>query len=167
MRDLQADLAKLNLGKNILYDGAKYFHRASKRWADVRVDNVNPCTFDNSIKKSISCEKQSELLRFQDHNITLSDYMRYYLCAENSDIDRDKFVPPINMVLQKYNLGTCDESIMTFWTMRIIIDVCKTIKEPPSTDIFDEYLIQTQEDMYYYTLAVLHDTYAVREQKNE
>lgn len=64
------------------------------------------------------------------------------------------------MVFQKCNLGSCDEDIMTFWTMRIIIDACHTIKEQTYNDIFDETLIQTQEDMYYYALAVLCQAYA-------
>ena len=65
------------------------------------------------------------------------------------------------MVFRQCNLGTCDEQIMTFWTMRIIIDACHTFKDFSAVNDFDESLIQTQEDMYYYTLATLCTAYSV------
>ena len=164
---LQIDLNNYHFGRNILYDGAKYLHHAFERWTDIPVDDVNPYIFEN-LKESEWHGKQSEIVwRFSNCNTALSSYMWDYLHAEELGIDKDKIAPPIDMVFQQCNLGTCDESIMTFWTMRIIIDACYTIKEPQYEDIFDEALIQTQEDMYYYTLAVLCQAYATGGEKSE
>ena len=62
-------------------------------------------------------------------------------------------------MFQQCNLGTCDEQTMTFWTMRIIIDACRVFNDASCFDDFDESLIETQEDMYYYTLATLCTAY--------
>ena len=122
--------------------------------------------FEN-LKESEWHGAQSEIVwRFSNCNTALSSYMWDYLHAEELGIDKDKIAPPIDMVFQQCDLGSCDESIMTFWTMRIIIDACHAIKNPQSEDIFDEALIQTQE-MYYYTLAVLCQTYATGGEKSE
>lgn len=154
--DLQVDLEKNHFGRNILYDGAKYLHRAFERWSNKPIDVVNPYIFDNLKRYS----KQSAILQlFPDYEVSLSCYMRDYLQTKELEIDKNKIIPPIDMVFQECDLGTCDESIMTFWIMRIIIDACYTIKEVPRKDLLDESLIQTQEDMYYYTLAVLCQTY--------
>ena len=164
---LQIDLDNYHFGRNILYDGAKCLHRAFERWADIPVDDVNPYIFEN-LKESEWHGAQSEIVwRFSNCNTALSSYMWDYLHAEELGIDKDKIAPPIDMVFQQCDLGSCDESIMTFWTMRIIIDACHAIKNPQSEDIFDEALIQTQEDMYYYTLAVLCQTYATGGEKSE
>lgn len=73
--------------------------------------------------------------------------------------NRQQITPPVDMVFQQCNLGFCDEQMMTFWTMRIIIDACHTFSDISRCDDFDESLIQTQEDMYYYTLATLCTAY--------
>ena len=157
---LQADLDKYGFGRNILYDGAKYLHRAFERWANSPVDDVNPYIFEN-LKTSEWHEKQSEMpWRISNCNTTLSSYMWDYLHTEELRIDKNKVLPPIDMVFQQCDLGTCDESVMTFWTMRIIIDACYTFKQKLCIDFFEESLIQTQEDMYYYTLAVLCSAYS-------
>lgn len=158
LKDLQVDLEKYHFGRNILYDGAKYLHRAFERWSNVPIDDATPFIFDNLKKYS----KQSTILQsLPNYKISLSYYMWDYLQAEELEIDKNKIIPPIDMVFQQCDLGTCDESIMTFWTMRIIVDACYTIKDPQHKDILDESLIQTQEDMYYYTLAVLCQTCGV------
>lgn len=167
LKYLQDDLDKHSFGRNILYDGAKYLHRAFERWADIPVDDVNPYIFEN-LKESEWHDEQSEIVwRFSNCNITLFSYMWDYLNAEELGIDKNNIAPPIDMVFQQCNLGSCDESIMTFWTMRIIIDACHIIQKSKSEDIFDESLIQTQEDMYYYTLAVLCKTYAAGKDKQK
>lgn len=164
LKALQVDLDKNHFGKNILYDGAKYLHRAFERWADIPVDDVNPYIFDNLR----AFDNQTTILKiFPDYKNTLSSYMWGYLHVKELGIDLDKIGAPIDMVFQKCNLGSCDEDIMTFWTMRIIIDACHTIKEQTYNDIFDETLIQTQEDMYYYALAVLCQAYAKGGKKSE
>ncbi len=44
---LDEDLRKNHFGTQILYDGAKYLHRAFERWANQPVENSNPYIFEN------------------------------------------------------------------------------------------------------------------------
>lgn len=155
---LQADIDNYHFGRNILYDGGKYLHRAFEKWANMPVDDINPYIFENLEISKCHLDQSTTSRRSLNCNASLSSYMCSYLRAQKRGINK-KIVPPINMVFERCNLGVCDESTMTFWTMRIIIDACYTIKEPQYEEVFDEALIQTQEDMYYYTLAVLCQTY--------
>lgn len=159
---LQTDLDRYEFGRHILYDNAKYLHRAIERWPNVTIEDVNPYIFEDL---RISEWHQNEAIswRLGNSNATLLSYMWDYLHSDEFNIDKDNIVPPIDIVFQQRNLGACDESIMTFWTMRIIIDACHTFKYGQYDSFFDESLIQTQEDMYYYTLAVLCSTYLQEE----
>lgn len=159
---LQADLERYRFGRSILYDGAKYLHRAIERWSNVTIEDANPYIFEN-LRMSEWHEDPSISWRLCNGNATLFSYMWDYLHSDEFNVDRNNIVPPIDMVFQQCNLGACDESIMTFWTMRIIIDACHTFKYGQYNSFFDESLIQTQEDMYYYTLAVLCSTYPQEE----
>lgn len=162
LKCLQADFEKYAFGRNILYDGAKYLHRAFECWANIPIEDVDPCIFEN-LQTTEWYDKDSKIpWRVANCNTTLSAYMYDYFNSGKIGVDRHGIQPPIDMVFQKCDLGGCEESIMTFWTMRIIIDACHTIVNPQYEDVFDESLIQTQEDMYYYTLAVLCKTYPMR-----
>ena len=55
---------------------------------------------------------------------------------------------------------------MTFWMMRIVIDCCRVFDESEEGFIFDEDLIETQEDMYYYAVMVLYNTYIAKKVKD-
>lgn len=159
LKSLQADLDKFRFGKSILYDGGKYLHRAFERWSETPVEEVNPFIFEDIRKSEWHDEKSGISWRLLNGNTSLFSYMWDYLHPEDIGIDKYKIQPPIDMVFQHCNLGACEEKDMTFWTMRIIIDACYAFSEQEHESIFDEALIQTQEDMYYYTLAVLCQTY--------
>lgn len=161
LESLEADLEKNQFGRNILYDGEKYFHRAFIRWAEKPVNDIDPYIFDNLLKRERYNQKENPewLLNCKS---SLFSYMWNYQNSEKIGIEKEKIVPPIDMVFQMCNLDICEESIMTFWTMRIIIDACQVFNTEPNESILDEGLIQTQEDMYYYTLAVLYQTYCTR-----
>ena len=166
LKSLQSDLDKYEFGRSILYDGAKYLHRAFERWAAVEIDDDNPYIFEDPEKSEWhnSSECQGKVSwRFSDNASLLSSYIWSYLNAEKLGLDKNQIEPPVDMVFQKCNLGTCDEQGMTFWTMRIIVDACHSVCTTQVTDIFDECLIKTQEDMYYYTLATLCATYTAKE----
>lgn len=158
---LRLDLDKSEFGRNILYDDAKYLHRAFKRYSDIEVSNVNPYEFEN-IESGEWDDNQSKIpLYVINHPSTLRDYMWGYMHIPKQN--RQGIIPPVNKVFQQFDLGNCDEQIMTFWTMRIIIDACHTFNDISYFDDFDESLIQTQEDMYYYTLATLCAAYPMEE----
>ena len=161
LEKLQDDLEKFEFGRNILYDGAKYLHRAFERWAEIEVNDVNPYIFEKPEKSEWYGIQSKIPWRFCDHTDQLCSYMWTYQHAEELGLCKDQIEPPVDMVFRQCNLGTCDEQIMTFWTMRIIIDACHTFKDFSAVNDFDESLIQTQEDMYYYTLATLCTAYSV------
>ena len=46
--------------------------------------------------------------------------------------------------------------------MRIVIDCCRVFAESKEDFIFDEDLIETQEDMYYYAVMALYSTYIAK-----
>ena len=157
LESLQSDLDKYEFRRYILYDGAKYLHRAFERWSEVEVNDINPYIFEN-IESREWHGTQSEIPWYvTSHSATLSDYMWSYMHAQKQN--RQQITPPVDMVFQQCNLGSCDEQKVTFWTMRIIIDACHTFSDISRCDDLDESLIQTQEDMYYYTLATLCTAY--------
>lgn len=166
LEKLQVDLVDCGFGRCFLYDEGKYLHRALMRWAKSPIDEVNPYKFAD-LKNSELYDEQSEISwRFSDGNTTLSSYMWDYLHPEEVGLDRSKIAPPVDMVFQQCHLDKCDEKEMTFWAMRIIIDFCYNIMGLKNGMKVDESIIQTQEDMYYYTLLLLCETYAVgREEK--
>ena len=86
---------------------------------------------------------------------TLFGYMWEYLQLTVYEQQDKAIDPPIDMLFDKCDLGTCPEPIMTFWTMRAAIDACHALFESRFDPIIDEGIITTQEEMYYYTIAVL------------
>ncbi len=58
------------------------------------------------------------------------------------------------------------EEIMTFWTMRVVIDCCRVFAESEEDFVFDEDLIETQEDMYYYAVMALYSTYIAKKEED-
>ena len=158
---LQSDLDKYKFGWNILRDGVKYLHRAFKECSEVEVGDVNPYIFENIENRELDATQSKIPLYIINNLSTLSDYMWDYMHVEEQS--REKITPPVNMVFQQCNLGICDGKTMNFWIMRIIIDACHTFNDITCFDDFDESLIQTQEDMYYYTLATLCTAYPMEE----
>lgn len=161
--ELQKDIKKNNFGIDILYDGAKYLHRAIERYSCKKIENVNPYCFANLKTTEYHDENSKNPWRVITNNSDLLMYMMDYM---NLDKDqKSKNNTPIDMVYNTCNLGECPEDEMTFWTMRIITDTCKALHNCYVE--FEEYLIETQEDMYYYTLLVLYKTYSTKETYHE
>lgn len=159
---LRDDIKTYCFGRDVLYDGAKYFHRAMERYSDKEIETVNPYIFED-IKRTHFYQGDSlKLLKDTSYNGTLYGYMHDYI--HSADLGKSKWLlqPPIDMVLSQCDLAGCPEDIMTFWMMRIIIDCCRVFAESEEDFIFDEDLIKTQEDMYYYAVMVLYNTYIAK-----
>ncbi len=152
---LQQEMDNHNFGKSILYDGGKYLHRALERWPLETIDSINPYIFENLRKTEYHNTQSGINCRVVQDSDTLFGYMWEYLHISSYE-QRDKAImPPIDMLFYKCDLGTCSESTMTFWTMRAVIDACYALFEDGLNPIIDESIITTQEEMYYYTIAVL------------
>ena len=159
---LRDDIKTYCFGRDVLYDGAKYFHRAMERYSDKEIETVNPYIFED-IKRTHFYQGDSlKLLKDTSYNGTLYGYMYDYI--HSADLGKSKWLlqPPIDMVLSQCDLAGCPEEIMTFWMMRIVIDCCRVFAESEGDFIFDEDLIETQEDMYYYAVMVLYNTYIAK-----
>ncbi|RJV98697.1 hypothetical protein [Faecalibacterium sp. AM43-5AT] len=159
---LRDDIKTYCFGRDVLYDGAKYFHRAMERYSDKEIETVNPYIFED-IKRTHFYQGDSlKLLKDTSYNGTLYGYMHDYI--HSADLGKSKWLlqPPIDMVLSQCDLAGCPEDIMTFWMMRIVIDCCRVFAESEEDFIFDEDLIKTQEDMYYYAVMVLYNTYIAK-----
>jgi len=162
---LRDDIKTYCFGRDVLYDGAKYFHRAMERYSDKEIETVNPYIFED-IKRTHFYQGDSlKLLKDTSYNGTLYGYMHDYI--HSADLGKSKWLlqPPIDMVLSQCNLAGCPEERMTFWTMRIVIDCCRVFAKSEEDIIFDEDLIETQEDMYYYAVMALYSTYIAKKEE--
>ena len=162
LKRLKDDIKAHGFGQDILYDGAKYFHRAMEYYANDKIDTVNPYIFENIRRTHFYQGDSLKLLKDTSYNGTLYGYMYDYL--HSADLGKSKWLlqPPIDMAQERCDLGGCPEETMTFWTMRIVIDCCRVFSESEEDFIFDEDLIETQEDMYYYAVMALYSTYIAK-----
>lgn len=165
LKRLKDDIKVRSFGQAALYDGAKYFHRAMERYADEKIETVNPYRFEDIRQTHFYQGDSLRLLKDTSYNGTLYGYMYDYL--HSADLGKSKWLlqPPIDMVWEQCNLGECSEEIMTFWTMRIVIDCCRVFAESEEDFVFDEDLIETQEDMYYYAVMALYSTYIAKKEE--
>ena len=155
---LKDDIKTYCFGRDVLYGGAKYFHRAMECYSDEKIETVNPYRFEDFVNTRLY-EDEHGLQKNTKFNITLYDYMYDYRHSGRTNWLIQK---PMDMVWEQCNLGECPEEIMTFWTMRIVIDCCRVFAESEEDFIFDEDLIKTQEDMYYYAVMALYSTYIAK-----
>lgn len=158
---LKDDIKTYCFGRDVLYGGAKYFHRAMERYSDEKIETVNPYRFEDFVNTRLY-EDEHGLQKNTKFNITLYDYMYDYRHSGRTNWLIQK---PMDMVWEQCNLGECPEEIMTFWMMRIVIDCCRVFAESEEDFAFDEDLIETQEDMYYYAVMALYSTYIAKKEE--
>lgn len=165
LKRLKDDIKACGFGQDTLYDGAKYFHRAMERYSDEKIETVNPYIFEDIRRTHFYQGDSLQLLKDTSYNGTLYGYMYDYL--HSADLGKSKWLlqPPIDMVWLQCDLAGCPEEIMTFWTMRIVIDCCRVFAKSEEDIIFDENLIETQEDMYYYAVMALYSTYIAKKEE--
>ena len=165
LKRLKDDIKVRSFGQAALYDGAKYFHRAMERYSDEKIETVNPYRFEDIRQTHFYQGDSLRLLKDMSYNGTLYGYMYDYI--HSADLGKSKCLlqPPIDMVWSQCKLARCPEEIMTFWTMRIVIDCCRVFAESEEDFAFDEDLIETQEDMYYYAVMALYSTYIAKKEE--
>ena len=165
LKRLKDDIKACGFGRDTLYDGAKYFHRAMERYSDEKIETVNPYIFEDIRRTHFYQGDSLRLLKDTSYNGTLYGYMYDYL--HSADLGKSKWLlqPPIDMVWSQCDLAGCPEEIMTFWTMRVVIDCCRVFAESEEDFVFDEDLIETQEDMYYYAVMALYSTYIAKKEE--
>ena len=162
LKQLKDDIKTYCFGRDVLYDGAKYFHRAMECYSGEKIETVNPYRFEDFVNTRLYEDDAHRLLKDTQFNRTLYDYMYDYRHSGRTNWLTQK---PMDMVWEQCNLDGCPEEIMTFWMMRIVIDCCRVFDESEEGFIFDEDLIETQEDMYYYAVMALYSTYIAKKEE--
>ena len=165
---LKTDIETYQLGRNILYDNAKYFFRGFYRYRNSK--------WDKSSKEACftPINKKNELLNMfrRNEKVTILEYIdEYFYCflhaPEGTEIDSAP-VPPIDYVWNTHNLASCNEQDVCKWVMELVVDICTMIhnanKHSPHIDplLFDytDAVPESFEDQYYYALQWLSFAYA-------
>ncbi|HIT50318.1 MAG TPA: hypothetical protein IAD46_04765 [Candidatus Pelethenecus faecipullorum] len=163
--NLKEDINKYKLGRDYLYDGAKYFHRGFERYRELKWDYTDKQLFESIVE-------DIKLLAFKGTSrISISKYVDdYFCCIDKCDFGREKLnqLPPIDYLWKSQNLEMAEESEVCGWMMEIIDAITtiihnKTIER--EGDLFYEDLtdrrIETFEDKYFETVRTLYYTYCI------
>ena len=167
---LRKDIEKYHLGRDYLYDGAKYFHR-SQHYFDKPYDFTHRRLFEQ-IVPPLSYAK----IWGEGEKISIGTYINEYLKWISSPDSISRLThaePPIDYVWASQNLAnTPDESCVCGWTMALVDEIAMTLyyrifgyqKEQRDTT---EAQVETFEDMYYRTLLDLYDTYSLNDKSSK
>ena len=159
------ELNALDIGQDFLYDGGKYFHRAFENYSACSIENVNPYIFTSILAEIRKKNKDKSIFFNRDSNDTFYGYVCEYFRVEESGYKKEDFLKPIDELNSIVNLHTCSEHEMTFWIMRIIVDICHWFDDSSWLSLHED-LIQTYEDMYYYAAMTLCMYYLHKEDCN-
>lgn len=142
-----------------LYEGAKYFHRAFTRYAEIKPDSLDPFIFKRHyVNTSLFPNVPGNLRAYiEDYEYGLEHH------------PEDQMPPPFNMLWHTFDLANCDEETVVFWVNRFIITVCHYLHGFDPNAQYDEsweykytiedYKLVTMEDMYYAALLALYMSY--------
>ena len=163
---LISDIAKYQLGRDVLYDGAKYFHHGFERYRDVIFDIEY-----NRIIKPIYSSTAHEFYRdgLIDIGTYIDHYFDYILGDRKIAVNVDMIYPPIDYVWESQNLGTCEEVLVCKWVIllvkNIVINIHNRFQNGEIDDIWLENLptaySKTLEDEYYKVMYWMYITYYV------
>lgn len=164
---LKADIEKFNLGRDYLYDGAKYFHRGFKRYREKEWDYSNKLFFEPIVENERwKTFMGTDLIPISTY---VDDYFYYCIEKHNADKVKGNPLPPMDYLWESQNLAIIEESEVCGWIMEIVDTITiiihnKTIDR--DGDLFHEDLTDEQpetfEDKYYETVRALYYTYCVQ-----
>ena len=171
---LNKDIEKYKLGRDILYDGAKYFHRGFEHH---RKELWNRFFYREQFFSFISCNDvgQKKLISIQHY---IEDYFDYILDRlSDTVIINEEPEPPIDYVWFSQNLSTVEEKYVCYWVMTLVDEIIKNIYNRFIYKIFDRNTrrrdnnvwesvtdaeIITFEDKYYEIVMWLYYAYYVK-----
>lgn len=161
---LQADIEAYQLGRDILYSGAKYFFRSQNYFSneydfDIRqvFDPIYPLC---SYTAFFNATGKVNIGRYVD------DYFRLVL-KDSAGVLKKSTIPPIDYVWTELGANRSDEDETCGWVMALIheITLClwgyvyrENSSETPERESTDAQ-VEFYEDMYYQTLLDLFYTY--------
>lgn len=162
------DRKKYNLGRDYLYDRAKYFHRGFERYREL------PFVLDEELRTMVTTNKAYTKADFFDTTLYYSgyidDYFRYVLGEAEKTESSLSYVPPIDLIWKEQGLSMAEEKIVCYWMMEIVDRVVSFIHNrfinpsgSPVTDNRTDAIVETYEDKYYDTLLWMYFTYCYEE----
>lgn len=157
---LVSDIEKYQLGEDVLYDGAKYFHRGFERYRDEKFD----MEFKMIIKPIYSLALSKGLV---DIGSYIVDYFDYITGVRSGTIVKNDIYPPIDYVWESQGLSDCEEVLTCKWIMllvkHIVINIHNRAMSKGENDIWIENLTgvesDTLEDEYYKIMYWIYATY--------
>ncbi|MBQ7172418.1 MAG: hypothetical protein IJR89_09110 [Clostridia bacterium] len=142
-----------------LYEGAKYFHRAFTRYAEIKPDSLDPFIFKRHyVNTSLFPNVPGNLRAYiEDYDYGLEHH------------PEDQMPPPFNMLWYAFDLANCEEEILVFWVNRFIITVCHYLHGFDLNAQYNESWeykdtikcdkLVTMEEMYYEAILLLYMSY--------
>jgi hypothetical protein len=164
LESLKNDIAKHKLGRDYLYDGAKYFHRGYERyrdqeWEDLRQRrDLNPI----AVRSSFFGGKNSSLLDYID------EYFMFLYSEHRPVLYNKTPKPPLDYMWENYRLGEADEEEVCRWIMEAISDIAIICHNRENGiggihNLTTDAIVETFEDKYFEALLWLFYTYYFNE----
>lgn len=165
IKALEKDIQKYNLGRDYLYDGAKYFHRSYERYRDLKWNSTpqvfEPICKDNHFRISLGMDKI-------DIGSYIDEYF-YYFIDKRIDLKEGELISPIDFVWNSQNLAYTNEETVCMWMMELIQNIAFIIYNRSGVEKINgeilEYTdaqVETYEDKYYATLQALYNAYYIK-----
>ena len=154
------DIEKNKLGRNYLYDGAKYFHRGYEYYREETWEELRYRKDFHRIATEITFYPKGDqsLLDYID------EYFRFLYSENKPLLYNPNPIPPLDYMWNTFNLGSTEEKEVCRWMMEAVSDIliiCHNRKNGRGKihEIATDAAIETFEDKYYDTLLWLYYTY--------
>ena len=157
---LKKDIQKYNLGRDYLYDGAKYFHRSYEQYRNLEWSDI-PRVFEPI------CKNNPSRISFGIDKLDIESYIDEYFCYfidKRIDLKEDEPISPIDYVWNSQNLANANEETVCMWMMELMQDIAIILynrNEKVNVEILEytDAQIETYEDKYYATLQAIYNTF--------
>ena len=154
---LRYDIKKYKLGRDVLYEGAKYFRYAFDYYRNEKMDDEK-YIFDPIF--SIPFLEKCDFSKY------VEQYLRLNTDDGSSNYEMNNAIPPIDYVWYAQDLSNCEDGKMCKWVVTIVEGIVvnlNNIKKPNWNDSLfldlTDAQIETVEDAYLQALTWLYYTY--------
>ncbi len=163
---LNIDIQNHELGRNILYDNAKYFFKAFKDYRDLKWENLDSVELFNPIAPAFGVSSFYKKTLY-----SLGDYISEYFHFRYSETTPEFYNPnptmPIDYLCQYLDYKHAEEPVVCAWTMELVKEISLVVHNNPynqrrtaAPEIdYTDAEAKTYEDQYYETLQALYNTY--------
>lgn len=164
-KELDTDREKYKLGRDYLYDGAKYFHRGFMYYRQ------RPYKLDEIHARTVTYNKNFTLAQFHDSTFEFDRYLELYFDyvlgkCEAQELGQENPIPPADYIWHTQGLGNAKEWVVCYWMIDFVFQVALNIHNrfgPGLEGIMFENSTDAQaetfEDKYYETLLWMYYTY--------